>query len=284
LPNNQFVSIVRTGIETLPLLHTLNLRDNNFPSLNALLISLRGCNALTSLHIQHDTVDKAATSLPVPFTATAFAELRGLRLCDGVKNPKCIRNDPLAVKAIDVLSKLGRVGPNNLKRVNLADKGLPRSLFIPVLSALSYLHVRGLNATGNEWRRAPLYQDTILLLLGSRLSWLDGEEITVSAHMRAAARTNKNEEVSDEVQVCQHCFCDAFVNKLQRGADLEQYFFYRRIVCFPDPTEPSGMGKAPRINPQAGGRMARNSQGPRIASQAAAGTSCFFSHGPCLRG
>jgi Leucine-rich repeat (LRR) protein len=195
LRNNQLSSLAQTGLETLPLLHTLDLRDNNFSSLDALLTELRGCNALTTLFAFHATVDKAVTATPSSFAVTVFADLRGLHTCDGVRNTECVRAGPMAVKAIDVLWKLGRVGPNNLKRVNLAHKQLPLLLLHSVLSALIYLDVRELDARGNEWCSAPSYQDSVLLSLGPHFCWLDGEAIT-NARRMLAFQADKKDGVS----------------------------------------------------------------------------------------
>jgi Leucine-rich repeat (LRR) protein len=196
LRNCQLSSIAQTGIDTLPLLHTLDLRDNNFPLLDTLLASIRGCNALTTLFAFQSTASKSATVTPASFAPTVFADLRGLQTCDGVRNTTCVRDDPLAVKALNMLWKLGRVGPNNLKRVNLTNKQLPLILLHSVLSALYYLDVRELDARGNAWCIAPQYEETALLLMGPRFVWLDGEELTDFKRMQAY-RLDKNEGVSE---------------------------------------------------------------------------------------
>jgi hypothetical protein len=105
-----------------------------------------------------------------------------------------VRDNPLADKAIELLWKLGRVGANNLKRVNLTNKQLPRILLPSVLSALLYLDVCELDARGNEWCSEPSYQDSVILSMGPRFVWLDGEELTDFKRMQAS-RLDKNEGV-----------------------------------------------------------------------------------------
>jgi Ran GTPase-activating protein (RanGAP) involved in mRNA processing and transport len=194
LRNCQLSSIAQTGIETLPRLHTMDLRDNKFPSLAVLLTELHGCNELTDLRIRHATASKSMTGTFSSFLPKTFADLRGLQTCDGRRNTECVRDNPLADKAIELLWKLGRVGANNLKRVNLTNKQLPRILLPSVLSALLYLDVCELDARGNEWCSEPSYQDSVILSMGPRFVWLDGEELTDFKRMQAS-RLDKNEGV-----------------------------------------------------------------------------------------
>jgi hypothetical protein len=228
LQDNLLSSLAQTGIDTLPLLHTLDLRDNNFPSLDALLTELRGCNALLDLHIRLATVDKAVTATPSSFAESVFTDLRGLQSCDDVNNSKCVRNDPLSVKAVDVLWKLGRVGPNNLKRVNLTNKQLPQTFLHSVLSALIYLDVCELDARGNEWCTEPSYQDTVLLLMGPRFCWLDGESITDARRM-LAVQADKQKGVS---QTGRSPRCARMAQRPERSLCMGVHLFFSLFcVC-----------------------------------------------------
>jgi hypothetical protein len=192
LRENHLSDLSTSGIERLPYLTTLDVRANEFPTLEALVVSLRPCNALKNLFIQYATRNNDETASPVSFTPAVFGDLRGLERCDEVDNGDCVLRNPLLVSALNVLWKLARIGPNNLRRVDLSNKCLPGELFYPVLSALHALGITELlgNTGGhprlaNEWLKHPNYSDVIILGLGPKFCWLDGVAITDQRRMLA---------------------------------------------------------------------------------------------------
>lgn len=192
LSENNLSDLSNSGLDMLPQLHTLDVRANEFPTLEALIVSLRPCNTLRFLFMQYATRSNDETAAPAAFAPIVFADLRGIERCDEIENVDCIRRNPLLMSAQDLLWKLARIGPNNLRRVDLANKRLPRDLFYPVLSALHALGIQELiaNTSGsphlaNEWLAHPQYSDVIILGLGPRFNWLDGVAITDQRRMLA---------------------------------------------------------------------------------------------------
>jgi len=195
LRDNHLTDLRHSGIEHLKSMHTLDLRVNEFQHLDTLIASLRGCNALRFLYIQYATKNNEETSTPSDYTQVIFSHLRGLERCDEIKNPTCIHLDPLAKSAQQLLWKIARIGPNNLKRVDLSNRRLPTYLFYDVLSALNYLGVQELLAGGNnEWIEHPQYSDVIIIMLGPQFHWLDGVEITDETRMLAYRADKQGKE------------------------------------------------------------------------------------------
>ena len=199
LRENNLSDLTGSGIDQLKKMHTLDLRANEFTSLETLVVSLRGCNALKWLYLQFSTKSRDETSTPAQYVPGVFADLRGLHRLDDIENEHCVTKNPIALSAQQLLWKIARIGPNNLKRVDLSNRRLPTTLFYTVLSALYYLDIQELLAGGNnEWSLHPQYSDVIILLLGPKFRWLDGVAITDQRRM-LAFRADKQGKQSGKI-------------------------------------------------------------------------------------
>ena len=199
LRENSLTDLRDSGIELLTKMHTLDLRVNEFASLESIIVALRGCNALQWLYLQYATKDHDETAVPLNYTPAVFSDLRGLHRCDELPSDTCIDFDPLAKSAQMLLWKIAQIGPNNLKRVDLHNRRLPMSLFYSVLAALYYLDIQELMGGGNnEWAEHPQYSDVMILLLGPKFKWLDGVSITDQRRM-LAFRADKHGKESGKI-------------------------------------------------------------------------------------
>ena len=179
LRNNDIETLEAQGLEGLPHLHTLDLRGNRFHSLQAIVAGLHGCHHLQVLALHRSTRDPSETTVVDRYLDYVFTNLRGLSLCDGYKSSNSLQSSPLSLSALNLLNKLAGIGPNELHEVHLTSVRGTKVLLPFALSALYHLQVPRLRLDGdNEWCMAAEYTDTVIILMGKHLTWLDGVDMS----------------------------------------------------------------------------------------------------------
>jgi Leucine-rich repeat (LRR) protein len=97
LRENHLVDLKDSGIDLLPKMHTLDIRANDFVSLESIIVSLRGCNALQYLHLQFATKSHDETNVPSSYVERVFSDLRGLKMCDDLISKVSVTKLPCSI-------------------------------------------------------------------------------------------------------------------------------------------------------------------------------------------
>ena len=176
LSNNDLEDIDSLKLYMLPALKELDLRDNFFKDLSAVLHMLRSCDSLKVVYLHQSTYED--TNNMHKYVPRVFKELRSITHCDGLKNFMCIDDDPYAMLASQFFKTLLNIGPNSLNQINLRGRHLPDKLLPFIISALHQLETETVWADGNEWSQSPEYVNIMIVCLMSSLKTLDDVEIT----------------------------------------------------------------------------------------------------------
>jgi Leucine-rich repeat (LRR) protein len=81
LRENDFDILENQGLEHLPNLTALDLRDNNLPSLERVINTLHNCNSLEELYLHRCTRNDETAEIQ-RYLPQVFSQLKGIRVCD----------------------------------------------------------------------------------------------------------------------------------------------------------------------------------------------------------
>ncbi|KAJ5068520.1 leucine rich repeat protein [Anaeramoeba ignava] len=162
ISSNMIDTLEGQNLHTLPVLRSLDLRQNRFSSLASMLGPLSQIASLRELMIQNSTV-KSETSKVESYLSLVCLRLRGLEVLDGKINPHPLDQDNW--ENLEKLSKLtgGRGGnPNSISDIDLSNGGFEPELFDAVLQCLKELPVKRLKMNKNGWERVSQYRFRIV--------------------------------------------------------------------------------------------------------------------------
>ena len=219
LRNNDIETLEAQGLDGLPHLHTLDLRGNRMHSVQAIVAGLHACHHLQVLALHRSTRDSSETAVVDRYLDYVFTNLRGLSLCDGYKAANSLQSSPLSLSALNLLHKLAGIGPNQLHEVHLTGVRGRKELLPLVLSALYHLQVPRMRLDGdNEWCMAAEYTDTVIILMGKHLVWLDGVDMSeerryLALQVNEKKKLDKDRLAWDEVWEEAHEKVDAFLKE-----------------------------------------------------------------------
>ena len=174
------------------------------------------------LALHRSTRDPSETAVVDRYLDYVFTNLRGLSLCDGYKTNNSLQSSPMSLSALSLLHKLAKVGPNELHEVHLVGVGGRRDLLPYVLSALYHLQVPRLRLDGdNEWCMHTEYTDTVIILMGKCLTWLDGVDMSeerryLALQVNEKKKLDKDRLIWEEVWEEAHERMDEFLKERHR--------------------------------------------------------------------
>ncbi len=134
LSNNRLTNLPRYGLDRLPFLQALDIRNNRFPTLDNVLRALEGCDQLNYLLMEKSTLDGNTTN-PSQYLSVVTHRLRGVRTMDGRSSMYDLSPAQTAIQSW--LYDFAGIGKNGLVRVNVSNKNLPSSMFFYFLAALA---------------------------------------------------------------------------------------------------------------------------------------------------
>jgi Leucine-rich repeat (LRR) protein len=203
LSNNNITTLTGQGIDKLPSLASLDLRDNKIESLGNALDALSGCNALKTLWLRGATADGSCAKVTDPeFTAAVGNRLLGLQMLDGQKLPNRLSDSQWSAQRF--LWELARIGPNGLHNIDMTDFGIPGEYLWHMLSALRALRcVRRLSMQGNGWNQGKMavenLRQIVVHALGESLKELNGERVTEEEQLAAIQFVKKQKELGSDM-------------------------------------------------------------------------------------
>ncbi|KAJ5074549.1 leucine rich repeat protein [Anaeramoeba ignava] len=178
LSNNKLINL--DGIQNLNNLQELNLRNNEFSSLEFIIHFLVPLVQLRKLFLKQSTKEKSKTSDPHKYLEFVCSQIAVLDSVDDLKNPF-----PLDPRYLFVCKKLeemtnGMIGnPNQISDIDVSNKQLDSDLFQPILNLLSQLPIVDLKMYGNYWESIPNYRFIVINAIPT-LQSLDGVVISLS--------------------------------------------------------------------------------------------------------
>lgn len=183
ISHNKIKTLAGQGLENLPNLKSIDIRDNLIKDIDATRNVFSRCPRLQIIYMQNSTENKRITSDPKKYLTSMTTILRGVQEIDHYPNTNI-----LSIKELNALKDIEQMAnwnnPNHLHEIDLTNKDIGEEYLPTLINALKDLNAKKVDLRGNPCREIPNYRFMMIYIVTS-LTELDGDQISGDEKLNA---------------------------------------------------------------------------------------------------